>query len=115
MFVRVKLDLGGTRDAVLVPRDALVYRGQQAGVFVVEARKPVFRSVETGTTHGDQVEVVANLAAGTTVVNRGAAMIEEGDQIRVVGEREADTKPRPEPTSSAKPKVAATLRNPQVK
>jgi RND family efflux transporter MFP subunit len=109
MFARVKLDLGSTRDAVVVPRDALVYRGQQAGVFVVESRRPVFRSVETGSTHGDQVEVVANLEPGTTVVNRGAAMIEEGDQIRIVGEREAETKPQPEPTSSAKPKVAAAL------
>jgi RND family efflux transporter MFP subunit len=117
MFARVRLDLGGVRDAVLVPRDALVYRGQQAGVFVVQAQKPVFRGVETGSTHGDQVEVLANLEPGTTVVNRGAAMLEEGDRIRVVGEKEADTKPAPEPTSGAatKQRVAASLREPQVK
>jgi hypothetical protein len=36
------------------------------------------------------VEVVSNLAAGTTIVGRGAAMLNEGDEIRVVEEKEAE-------------------------
>ena len=33
MFARVELDLASTREAVLIPRDGLVYRGQQPGVW----------------------------------------------------------------------------------
>jgi RND family efflux transporter MFP subunit len=90
MFARVKLDLGVERQTLLIPRDALVYRGQQPGVYVVEARRPEFRGIETGATQGQQIEVLSNLAAGTKVVNRGAAMLTEGDQIRVVEEKEAE-------------------------
>jgi RND family efflux transporter MFP subunit len=90
MFARVKLDMGSMRETVLIPREALVYRGQQAGVYVVDAKRPSFKSVETGINHGQQVEVVSNLAAGTTIVGRGAAMLNEGDEIRVVEEKEAE-------------------------
>lgn len=84
MFARVTLDLASTRPAVLIPREALVYRGQQPGVYVLESKRPVFRLVETGLTQGEDVEVLANLAAGTTVIARGASMLNEGDQIRIV-------------------------------
>jgi RND family efflux transporter MFP subunit len=100
MFARVTLDLSSTRMAVVIPREALVYRGQQAGVYVVQERKPVFRPIETGLTQGEKVEVLAELPPGTTIVTRGATMIAEGDQIRVVG---GDGAPRGRPTSGDVP------------
>lgn len=86
MFARVTLDLATLRPALLVPREALVYRGQQAGVYVLSGRRPMFREIEPGITQGNEVEVLANLAPGTTVVARGAAMITEGATIQVAGE-----------------------------
>jgi RND family efflux transporter MFP subunit len=85
MFARIRLDLGSTREATLISRDGLVYRGQQPGVYVVEGDRPVFRPIETGMTREDQVEVLANLPAGTQIVGRGATMIREGDRIRTAG------------------------------
>jgi RND family efflux transporter MFP subunit len=90
MFARVTLDLGTNREAVLIPRESLVYRGQQPGVFIIQSQRPAFRTVETGVTLADQVEVLTNLAAGTTIVGRGASLLSEGDQIRVVQASEAD-------------------------
>ncbi len=85
MFARVELDLGSTRQAVLIPREALVYRGQQPGVYLVDGNRPVFRPIETGLTQGDHVEVLSNLAPGMTLVGRGASMLTEGDRIVVPG------------------------------
>jgi multidrug efflux pump subunit AcrA (membrane-fusion protein) len=85
MFARIHLDLGTMRDAVLIPRDGLVYRGQQPGVFVIEGDTPIFRAIETGMTREDEVEVLANLAPGTKIVGRGATMIREGDRVRLSG------------------------------
>ena len=83
MFARITLDLGSTREATLIPRDGLVYRGQQPGVYVVpdQADRPIFRVIETGLTREGQVEVIANLDAGTRIVGRGATMLRDGDRI----------------------------------
>ena len=83
MFARISLDLGSTRAATLIPRDGLVYRGQQPGVYIVEenSQQPIFRVIETGLTREDQIEVLANLDAGTRIVGRGATMLRDGDRI----------------------------------
>ncbi|MDX1979489.1 MAG: efflux RND transporter periplasmic adaptor subunit [Bryobacteraceae bacterium] len=86
MFARVTLDLESTHEAVIIPREGLVYRGQQPGVYATEHGKPVFRPIETGRTIGADVEVLANLDAGTAIVTRGATMLREGDEIRVADE-----------------------------
>lgn len=83
MFARVHLDLGALRDAVLIPREGLVYRGTQPGVFLIERNRSVFRAIETGQTLGGDVEILSGLAPGTTIVLRGASMLREGDEVRV--------------------------------
>lgn len=87
MFARVMLDLASTRQAVLIPREALVYRGQQPGVYVLQANQPVFRTIETGLTQGEDVEVLGQLTPGTTIITRGATMLTDGAQIAIAGER----------------------------
>jgi RND family efflux transporter MFP subunit len=86
MFVRIDLDLGTTREANLIPRASLIYRGVESGVFLLdEEDRPVFQVVEIGVnTEDDRVEVV-NLAPGTRVIGRGATMLREGDRIRISG------------------------------
>ncbi len=93
MFVRINLDLSSTRPAKLIPRDGLVYRGLQSGVFVLDAQdRPVFQAIETGvTTDDDQIEVI-NLAVGTRIVGRGAGMLRDGDSIRVAGDPPTGTR-----------------------
>lgn len=93
MFARITLDLASTRPTVLIPRDALVYRGTQPGVFVLQGDRPLFRPIETGLATGEDVEVLSNLNPGTEIVTRGASMLAEGDRIRVGdpdGARQAD-------------------------
>lgn len=84
MFVRVEMNLESTRQAVLIPREGLVYRGESSGVFVIEDGKQTFRYIETGLTQDDDVEVSGNLAAGTVVIAKGASMLREGDRIEIV-------------------------------
>jgi RND family efflux transporter MFP subunit len=88
MFARINLDLGTMREATLIPRDGLVYRGTQPGVYILEGEdldRPVFRPIETGMTREDEVEVLANLDPGTKIVGRGATMLRDGDRITVAG------------------------------
>jgi RND family efflux transporter MFP subunit len=115
MFARVKLDLPNMREAVLIPRDALVYRGSQAGVFVVSGKtdsrkQPEFRPVETGLTEGRHVEVLGNLAAGTTIVNHGASMLSEGDRINVM-EDQTEAERLEQDGKNTKPSASTALRD----
>ena len=54
-------------------------------MYVVDEDRPVFREIETGLTNEDNVEVLANFGARCDHCRRGAAMLEDGDRIRVAG------------------------------
>ncbi len=119
MFARVELNLQSTREAVLIPREGLVYRGQQPGVYVLEDGRPVYRPVETGLTSGDSVEVLSNLRPEVTIVGRGASMLRQGDQIVVVGregqgnggKQAGDSKPKGGEASSPSRPVSSAIPN----
>jgi RND family efflux transporter MFP subunit len=59
----------GQRDAVMVPRAAVLDRGQLQGVYVVGADRLIgLRFVTLGQTLGDQVEVLSGLSGGERVI-----------------------------------------------
>lgn len=105
MFVRIRLDTGTLRSAVLIPREGLVYRGTQPGVYIVDGNRPVFRAIETGLTREQNVEVLANLESGVKIVGRGATILEEGDRINVAVPS-GDEKPTPDRSGSPAEKGA---------
>jgi RND family efflux transporter MFP subunit len=84
MFSRVDLNLETRREALLVPRDALVYRNERQGVFVVDAETARFQPVVTGLAEGDMIEIVEGVAEGDTVVSRGANLLQNGDLLRLL-------------------------------
>jgi RND family efflux transporter MFP subunit len=52
-----------------IPASAVVRRGEMTGVYVVDAKgAPVLRQVRLGRSSGGQVEVLAGVSAGETVV-----------------------------------------------
>ena len=58
----------GERQALLVPRAAIVERGQLLGVYVIDARQmSQLRYVTLGATAGPQVEVLSGLQDGETI------------------------------------------------
>ncbi len=87
MFARVLLDLGGRRQGLLVPRDALIYRGDQGGVFVLQEGIARFRPIQSGIAQQDAVEVISGLSAGEQVITMGASLLKDGDRVRL---REAE-------------------------
>ncbi|MBP6822310.1 MAG: efflux RND transporter periplasmic adaptor subunit [Acidobacteria bacterium] len=86
MFARVELNLGSERETLLMPRDALVYRGERPGVFVIEAEKAKFLEVETGLTQEDKVELLGGLKLGDKVITQGVNLIKEGDRVAERGQ-----------------------------
>lgn len=83
MFARVDLNLMAEREALLVPREALVYRNNRPGVFVVESDVAVFRPVEPGVSEGGGIEIASGVTDTETVVSRGANLLKSGDSVSI--------------------------------
>ncbi len=85
MFARVSLKLGGERKGILVPREAIVYRGEQSGVYLLNGDTATFRPVLPGVTQRDRVEIVDGLKQGDRMVSMGASLLKDGDKVRLKG------------------------------
>jgi RND family efflux transporter MFP subunit len=81
MFARVEVPVG-TREAILVPRDAVHERGQLTGVWVVgEDGIAHLRWIRVGQTIGEEIEVISGLEGGERVVLRADLPLVEGDKV----------------------------------
>jgi RND family efflux transporter MFP subunit len=74
----------GKREAILVPRSAVVEKGQLEGVYTVaENGTATYRLVRTGREHDGNVEVLSGLRDGDVVVVEGAGMVTDGVSVEV--------------------------------
>lgn len=81
LFGRAQLSRG-ERQALLVPRTAIVERGQLQGAFVIDQNKiAALRYVTLGRMAGDKVEVLAGLQAGENLVAAPGNLALEGKRI----------------------------------
>jgi membrane fusion protein, multidrug efflux system len=84
MFARVQLTLGARENAVWIPEEAIVPRGQDSYVFrVVEGRAELV-PVQTGTRKVGEVEIIKGIAAGDIVITEGTQRLAPGMQVSVI-------------------------------
>ena len=94
MFASVKILTGEGDNAVAVPRDAIIYEGDTARVWVVREKddeKAIeLRRIKVGLTNGNLVEALKGLGPGDRVVTKGSLFID-----RVASSAEAVPKAAP--------------------
>ena len=79
MFANLSLAVGKPREAVVIPEEAVVRRGDVDNVFVAgEGDKAEMRRVTLGARFGGSVEVTDGVAEGERVVTRGVQKIGPG-------------------------------------
>ena len=77
MFANVTIYSGGGHSAVGVPKQALIYEGDQVHLWVAHDDKSIeLRQVKTGLINGDLVEINGNLKAGEQIVTKGSLFID---------------------------------------
>lgn len=85
MFARVELRLGTRENAIWIPEEAIVPRGQESFVYrVVEGKAELVR-VEIRSRKVGEVEIAKGLAAGDLVVTEGVQKIGPGAPVTVMG------------------------------
>ena len=77
MFANVTIYSSGDHPAVGVPKQALIYEGDQVHLWVAHDDKSIeLRQIKTGLINGDLVEVNGNLKAGEQIVTKGSLFID---------------------------------------
>jgi membrane fusion protein, heavy metal efflux system len=77
MFATVTIYAPGDQPSVGVPKQALIYEGDQVRVWVAHEDKSIeLRQIKTGLANGDLVEVHGNLKPGEQIVTKGSLFID---------------------------------------
>jgi membrane fusion protein, multidrug efflux system len=83
LFMTVELVLETRPDALIIPEEALLLRGQDQYVYVVQDNNRIKRiAVETGQRQRGEVEIRQGLQAGATVVVGGIQKIQAGQPVK---------------------------------
>ena len=83
--LRVSIPISDAREALVVPRDALVLRPEGISVFVLDQdRKAKQISVTTGIGSGQLIEVSGDLKDGDTVITRGNERLQPGQAVSIM-------------------------------
>lgn len=88
MFARIDIVWDVHRQALQIPRDALVEGVDDQAVFVVRDDVAERRSIRTGLTNGARVEVLEGVEADEAVVVVGKSGLRDGGRVTVVNRRE---------------------------
>lgn len=77
MFANVTIYSAGDRAAPAVPKQSLIYEGDQVRIWVAREDKSVeLRQIKIGLINGNLVEVTSNLKPGEQIVVRGSLFID---------------------------------------
>ncbi|TAN56582.1 MAG: efflux RND transporter periplasmic adaptor subunit [Rhodospirillales bacterium] len=92
MFVRIGLVTRKSANALLVPEESLIPRGQQMVVYKVVDGKVVSQPIKTGARRKGQVEVLEGLNPGDVVITAGHMKVREGAPVNLT-DQPAGAKP----------------------
>lgn len=83
--LRVSIPTSSAREALVVPRDALVLRPEGVTVFVLDQDKKAKRvAVSTGIGAGELIEVIGDIHDGDTVIIRGNERLRPGQSVTIM-------------------------------
>jgi membrane fusion protein (multidrug efflux system) len=102
MFARVMLNLGTRANAILIPEQAVVPRGDKNFVFRVVGGKAQMVAVELGSRTPGEVEVIKGLGKDDVVVTDGQIKLQDGMPVMVL----QDSGPRIQDSAKTAPAPA---------
>lgn len=85
LTLRISIPTSETRDALVVPRDALVLRPESTTVFIIDQAQTAKQvNVTLGIGTGEQIEVSGDLKNGDMVVVRGNERLQPGQTVSIM-------------------------------
>lgn len=87
MFGKVSFTTIEKSDALIIPRSALIGSIKDPKVFVVKDGKAELRSVQTGADAGTNLEIIAGLQAGESIVTNGQNNLRPGSKVTIINKK----------------------------
>ncbi|HSR38883.1 MAG TPA: efflux RND transporter periplasmic adaptor subunit [Phnomibacter sp.] len=81
-FVQVGIQVGGAKEAIMIPTQAVVPSTRFKNVIVSENGKAAFKVVTTGYRDSARVEITSGLSVGDTIITNGLLTIKEGMPVK---------------------------------
>jgi RND family efflux transporter MFP subunit len=81
MFCRVTVNMKTKKDALVIPLAAVVKANNSDGVYLINNDKSYYRTITTGITDGNSVEVISGLKAGDKIVTLGMNNLKDGTVV----------------------------------
>jgi membrane fusion protein (multidrug efflux system) len=93
MFARVSLVLGTRENALVVPEQAIVPRGNENYVYRIVEGKAALAKVELGARRTGEVEITTGLAAGDRIVIDGQLKLKSGVLVKILADKPENASP----------------------
>ncbi len=87
MTAQVSFSVGDPYTAQLIPKDALVIRGERNFVYIVNGDAVREEEVKLGNSVKGMVEIKGNVKTGERVVIRGNERLRPGQQVEIIGNK----------------------------
>jgi len=86
MFVTVRIILDTKKDAVIIPKAAIVHEGEKMFVYAVKDKVAKKRAFRTGYSSSDVIESLNGVEEGETVIVLGHNALKDGAKVNIVDE-----------------------------
>ncbi|MDR1320536.1 MAG: efflux RND transporter periplasmic adaptor subunit [Gracilibacteraceae bacterium] len=106
MFAKMGITTLTKENVVVVPLDAVVYRGGRDVVYRVVDGYAAETPVTTGLEDGDRVELVSGLSAGDVFVTRGVGFVNDGSEVKIIELDGAAAETAPDTAAEAETEVS---------
>jgi membrane fusion protein (multidrug efflux system) len=83
MFSRVNVEMKSKKGSVVIPNTAIINEATRKVVYVITDGKAYFKTVETGITDGNVIEVVSGISKGDVVAILGMNSLKEGSKVHI--------------------------------
>jgi membrane fusion protein (multidrug efflux system) len=82
-FANVQMILGNNPNAIMIPNSSVVPQGRKKQVFVFKDSKALSKEITTGVRDSANVQVLAGLVAGDTLITSGLLFLRPGVDVKI--------------------------------
>ena len=82
-FAKVKIIMGATDDAIMIPNSAIVPLGRKKQTFLYRAGKAVPADITTGIRDSSNIQVLTGINAGDTILTTGLLFLRPGIDVKL--------------------------------
>lgn len=82
-FANVQMILGNNPKAIMIPNSSVVPQGRKKQVFVFKDSKALAKEITTGVRDSANVQVLAGLAAGDTLITSGLLFLRDSINVKI--------------------------------